>query len=242
MYRAMAYVWRDLLRWFRSPLNLVSTLIMPCAWLLFMGLVMPVEFEGSYLNFITPSILVLTIMSAGLSGGSSIMFDKTLGYLNRFLAMPAPRESILIGKIIFITIKGLLQSTVILFIAILIGADLLPLSTYLIMYLVLFLFGIFFASLGTTVSLYLNNYDSYAAFQGFVTMPLYFTSTALISYDMMPYALNIIAHCNPLSYAINATREISTGTFPLLSIIVLLVLSIVMVLLCSYKFRKATIG
>ncbi|MBP5083264.1 MAG: ABC transporter permease, partial [Methanomicrobium sp.] len=149
MYRVFYYAQRDLLRWIRAPLNVVSTLAMPAAWLIFVGLALPTRFTDNYLDFITPGILVLTMLSAGLSGGSSLMFDKILGYLNKFLAMPSPRESILFGKILFITSRGLIQTTIILLIAILIGATIQPIYVYPITYLILFLFGILISSFGT---------------------------------------------------------------------------------------------
>lgn len=241
MYRALAYVRRDVLRWSRAPLNVLSTLAMPCAWLLFMGLVMPVDWDGNYLDYVTPSILVMTVMNAGLAGGSSLMFDKMWGYLNKFLAVPAPRESILAGKILFITMRGLAQATVILIISILIGATVLGPLEYLEMYVILFMLGVFFSSLGTVVALHLGNHDSYSAFQAFVSMPLYFASTALISYDMMPTALYWVARFNPLSYAIDATRIAATGTFPFVEMGVLLALSVIMVWVCGRMFRKATL-
>jgi ABC-2 type transport system permease protein len=71
-------------------------------------------------------------------------------------------------------------------------------------------------------------------------MPLYFASTALVSYDMMPTWLFWIAKLNPLSYAIDATRAAAAGSFPLMEMSILLVLSVCMVLLCGRKFRKAT--
>ncbi|MFA6804250.1 MAG: ABC transporter permease [Candidatus Methanomethylophilaceae archaeon] len=240
MYRTFAYIERDLIRWSRSPLNIISTLAMPAAWLIFVGLVMPVRYDN-YLDFVTPGVLVLTMMTAGLAAGSSIMFDKTLGYLNKFLALPAPRESILVGKILFITLRGLLQTTVILVIATLIGATVQSLMCYVEMYLVLFLFGVMMSSLGSTVALYLNDHDTYAAFQGMVSMPLYFASTALIPYDQMPEALKIISTLNPLTYAIDAMRDLAVGNFPLIQICVLLTLSVAIVLICARRFRKVTV-
>ncbi|MFA7150216.1 MAG: ABC transporter permease [Candidatus Methanomethylophilaceae archaeon] len=240
MYRTFAYIERDLIRWSRSSLNIISTLAMPAAWLIFVGLVMPVRYDN-YLDFVTPGVLVLTMMTAGLAAGSSIMFDKTLGYLNKFLALPAPRESILVGKILFITLRGLLQTTVILVIATLIGATVQSLMCYVEMYLVLFLFGVMMSSLGSTVALYLNDHDTYAAFQGMVSMPLYFASTALIPYDQMPEALKIISTLNPLTYAIDAMRDLAAGNFPLIQICVLLTLSVAIVLICARRFRKVTV-
>ena len=240
MYRMFAYMWRDLLRWIRAPMNVISTLVMPSAWLLFMGLVMPAPYPN-YLDYITPGILVLTMLNAGMSGGTSIMFDKVLGYLNKFLAVPAPRESILFGKILFITVRGLLQSTVILFIAIIAGATVLSPLAYLEMYLLLFIFGVLISSFATTISLFLPDHDSYAAVQAFIVMPMYLLSSALVKYESMPEVMYWIAKCNPMSYVIDGARLAAAGTFPISEFMVLIVIAIVLVILCSWKFRKATI-
>ena len=235
-----AFMWRDLLRWIRSPLNVASTMVMPAAWLLFMGLVMPAPYPN-YLDYITPGILVLTMLNAGMSGGTSIMFDKVLGYLNKFLAVPAPRESILFGKILFITVRGLLQSTVILLIAILAGATILSPLAYLELYLMLFIFGVLISSFATTISLFLPDHDSYAAIQAFIVMPMYLLSTALVKYDDMPDPMYWIAKINPMSYAIDGARLAADGSFPLLEAVILTIAAIILVIICSLEFRKATI-
>lgn len=240
MYRMFAYMWRDLLRWIRAPMNVISTLVMPSAWLLFMGLVMPAPYPN-YLDYITPGILVLTMLNAGMSGGTSIMFDKVLGYLNKFLAVPAPRESILFGKILFITVRGLLQSTVILLIAIIAGATVLSPLAYLEMYLLLFIFGVLISSFATTISLFLADHDSYAAVQAFIVMPMYLLSSALVKYESMPDVMYWIAKCNPMSYAIDGARLAAAGTFPFSEFAILIIIAIALVILCSWKFRRATV-
>ena len=240
MYRMFAFMWRDLLRWIRSPLNVASTLVMPAAWLLFMGLVMPAPYPN-YLDYITPGILVLTMLNAGMSGGTSIMFDKVLGYLNKFLAVPAPRESILFGKILFITVRGMLQSTVILLIAILAGATILSPLAYLELYLMLFIFGVLISSFATTISLFLPDHDSYAAIQAFIVMPMYLLSSALVKYESMPEPMYWIAKINPMSYAIDGARLAADGSFPLLEAVILTIAAIILVIICSLEFRKATI-
>ncbi|MDD4668955.1 MAG: ABC transporter permease [Candidatus Methanomethylophilus sp.] len=239
MYRFAAYVRRDLLRWRRAPLNLFATMVMPAAWLVFMGLVMPVTYDGNYLDFVTPGILVMTVLTSGLAAGSSMMFDKELGYLNKFLALPAPRESILVGKIVFVTIRGLFQATVILIIALLIGATVQSVWYYLGTYLILMLFSVIIASLGATISLSLHDYDTYAAVQSMISMPLYFFSTSLVPLTSMPVWMRYIAECNPLSYANDAIRALGTGDSPWLAIGVLLVLAAVMLVVCGGKFRRA---
>ncbi len=241
MYRTFSFVKRDFKRWTRAPVNMFSTLVMPIAWLMFVGLVLPVRSDyDNYLDFVTPGILVLTMMNAGLSAGSSVMFDKTLGYLNKFLALPVPRESILFGKILFFTVRGMIQATVILIVAVLIGATVQDPVYYIVMYGVLFLFGLTISSIGATVSLYMPDFDTYSAFSSMITMPLYFASTSLVSYDDMPAILQVIATVNPLTYAIDAIRDVAEGTFPVMQTVVLLGILAVILALCIRKFRIVT--
>lgn len=237
----LTYMKRDFTRWTRGRVAVISALVMPAAWLVFVGLALPVRFTGNYLDFITPGILVMTMLSAGLSGGALLMFDKILGFLNKFLALPTPRSSILIGKILFITGRGLIQTTIILVIALLIGATLMSPLQYLLTYLVLFLFGVLISAFATTVALHLDDHDSYSAFSTMISMPLFFTSSALMPYDVMPVWLATIAHINPLSFAIDAVREISAGSIPSLPVLLLVAISAIILGICMSVFRRVTI-
>ncbi len=237
----LPYMERDFLKWSRGKVALVSALIMPAAWLLFVGLALPVQFTGNYLDFITPGILVMTMLTAGLSGGTLLMFDKILGFLNKFLALPTPREDILIGKILFITGRGLLQTTIILVLAVLIGASILSPLQYGMVYLILFLFGVLMAAFSTTIALFLDDHDSYAAFNTMIALPLFFTSSALMPYSVMPGWLASIARINPLSFAIDAVRDVGAGGMPAGPVLLLAVLAGA-VLGCSILvFRHVTI-
>jgi len=235
------YISRDMIKWLRSPVSVVSMLAMPAAWLVFVGLALPVTFTGNYLDFIVPGILVMTMLSSSLNGGTLLMFDKILGFLNKFLALPTPRESILLGKILFITIRGAIQATIILVIAVLIGATILPPAQYGMIYLILFLFGFLMSACATTIALYLGDHDSYAAFNTMISMPLFFTSSALMPYDVMPGWLSTIAHANPLSYAIDAVRAAETGAVPVLQIGLLAVLAGIVIAICMQMFRRVTV-
>ena len=237
----VTYMKRDFRKWTRGRVAVISALVMPAAWLIFVGLALPVKFTGNYLDFITPGILVMTMLSAGLSGGALLMFDKILGFLNKFLALPTPRASILVGKILFITGRGLIQTTIILVIALVIGATLMSPLQYLLTYLVLFLFGVLISAFATTIALHLDDHDSYSAFSTMISMPLFFTSSALMPYDVMPVWLATLAHLNPLSFAIDAVREIGAGVIPTLSVILLVAISAIILGICMSVFRRVTI-
>ncbi len=241
MKRMLYYMERDFRRWLRGRVNVLSTLILPAAWLIFVGLALPIRFTDNYLDFIAPGILVLTMLGASLQGGSLLMFDKVLGYLQKFLALPAPRESILFGKILFITLRGLIQTTVILAIAILLGANFLNPALLASIYAVLFIFGILLSSVMATVALKIEDHDSYAAINAMISMPLFFTSSALMPYDQMPGWLAMLARLNPVSYAIDAIRDLQAGIFPATTLIGLLIGAALVLLVSVMVFRRATV-
>lgn len=235
------YMERDLIKWTRSRLSVVSVMVLPAAWLIFVGLALPVKFTGNYLDFITPGILVMTILSSGMTGGGLLMFDKILGFLNKFLALPSPREDILFGKIFFITIRGTIQATIILVISILIGATIHSLPEYGLIYFILIIFGILMAALATTIALYIGEHDTLSAVTSMITMPLFFTSSALMPYDVMPEWLRTIAVINPLSFAIDAIRNISSGIIPCFQILFLLLLCFIVLIICMQVYRRASL-
>ncbi len=241
MKRLVYYLQRDLTRWLRRKIAVISALITPAAWLIFVGLTLPTTFTDNYLDFITPGILVMSMLGTSLQGGSLLMFDKILGFLNKFLALPAPRETILFGKILFITIRGLIQTTVILILAFLLGASMYDPLTLMATYIILFLFGVLFSSLSTTLALQLDDHDSYAAVNAMVSMPLFFTSTALMPYNVMPAWLRVIAHLNPVSYAIDAIRMLGTDIIPWANLLGLAVAAVIVLLICIRRFRRVTV-
>ncbi|MBN2489039.1 MAG: ABC transporter permease [Methanosarcinaceae archaeon] len=241
MKQVFYYFERDIRKWSRSRVNVFASLAMPAAWLVLVGLTLPTTFTDNYLEFITPSILVMTMLFSSLQGGSLMIFDKILGFLNKFLALPSPRESILMGKILFITTRGLLQTTVILLIATLLGVRVLNPLNIILIYITLFMFGVFFSSLAATIALHLSDHDGYAAVNSMISMPLFFASSALMPYDVMPGWLRFAARLNPVSYAIDSVRELFMGGVPVEGMIGLAVAAALMLAVGTVQFRRSSV-
>ena len=236
------YFERDLIKWTRWKMTVFAHLVTPAAWLIFVGLTLPVTFTDNYLEYLTPGIMVMSVLFASLQSGNLVIFDKMLGFLNKFFAMPAPRESYLFGKILFITFRGLVQATVIFSIAVMLGITVYSVKNILLTYIVLFLFGALFASIATTIALAVDDHDGYAAINGMISMPLFFTSTAMMPYEKMPDWLRTVASINPVSHAIDSVRVLLSGGEPMVSEIVMLAAGAVIVLaICTSVFRRATL-
>lgn len=237
----LVYCRRDLIRWFRGRWGFISAMVMPAAWLVFVGLALPIRFTDNYIDFVTPGILAMTTLAASLSGGGLLIMDRMLGFFNKFLALPPPRESILFGKILVITIRGLIQSTIILLIAFLLGAQMYSLPQLVMTYVILFIFGALLSACATTLAIYVGDHDQYAAVNAMISMPIFFTSSAMMPYDVMPPWLVPFAHVNPLSFAIDAIRITQAGEIPLTQITLLSVLCLIVLTLAVHAFRKVKI-
>lgn len=207
-----SYFERDLKRWTRGKISIITSIILPATMLIFVGLALPTKFTTDYLDFIAPGIFVMTTLFTSLQGGLSLSFDKVLGYINKFLALPSPRESILLGKIFFITVRSLIQVSIIFIIALLLGADVITgWKGIIIIYVTLFIFACMISSIAVTIAILTNDYDTYSAINNLISMPLFFGSTALMPYDSMPQWLKLIASLNPVSYTIDSVRAIFFG-------------------------------
>jgi ABC-2 type transport system permease protein len=166
---------------------------------------------------------------------------RVLGFLNKFLALPSPRESILFGKIAFITFRGLLQATVILALAFMLGVRMPGIPGMALVYLTLAVFGVLGAAVATTIALKVDDHDGYAAVNSVISMPLFFASSALMPYSDMPPWLRVLASLNPVSFAIDTVRSIFSGTIAVAGIVELAALALVVAGISTYMFRKATV-
>jgi ABC-2 type transport system permease protein len=69
-------------------------------------------------------------------------------------------------------------------------------------------------SVGLTIASYIENLESFGAIQSFINLPLFFLSGALfpVSGSSVPGWLQIAAKFNPLTYSVDALRNITLGT------------------------------
>ncbi len=209
-------------RWFlhlkREFIGAFFGLFQPLVWLLLFGTMFSSAFGRSpemlakigapdYLTFQTAGILVLTVMSSALAGGIPFMFDKENGFLEKLLATPISRLSLIASRFIYVVTYSTIQSMLILVLARLMGVHMAAgiLGLPIVVLFVLLLCG-GFALLSITLAFLLNSHADFFAVLGFLTTPLFFISNALIPLDMMPPWLRVLAYLNPLTYGVLGIR------------------------------------
>jgi len=238
---------RELIKFFRERARLISTLARPVIWLFLVGggmsrLVTPGE-GVSYIQFIFPGILGMTILFSSIFSSISIIWDKEFGLMKEILVAPVSRLSIVIGKALSGTIVSSIQSAIILMLFPLLGIKMGALSILYVI-AIAFLLSFTISSLGIIIATFYDSFESFSAIMNFIVMPMFFLSGAMYPVNKLPEILNYISQINPLTYGIDALKHAmfeksSMVDFSLLTdLLVLSVLSIVFVTIASLIFER----
>lgn len=167
-----------------------------------------------YFSFFVVGMLSVFILFTTMWSGMSIVFDRRLGYLNRFLVAPIPRFSIVLSKILASVTRSLIQVTALLIIALGLGLNLksgVGALDVAILYAVIALLSVSFSSIFTAVAVRITSHDLVISIANLVNMPLMFTSNALFPIEQMPQYLQIVARANPITHANTITRYYLLG-------------------------------
>lgn len=161
-----------------------------------------------YIDFLAPGILSMAIMQSGVYGlALFIVSSREKRILKRLHATPAGAAYILAGRIVPALLISLVQTALLLTIAVVaFGVNIVGNLGIL---LVAALFGaIVFISLGFLVSSVSKSADSAENLTGLVTFPMFFLGGVFIPIERLPEAVQVIAYMMPLTYFSDALREV----------------------------------
>jgi len=110
----------------RSPDTIITVVITPIALLLMFvyvlgGALQQQAGSGSYVNFITPGIIIFSVISGIAYAAFRLITDIQKGIVNRFRTMPVAPSSILSGQAVSSTLSNLFSSLLVLAIAFVVG-------------------------------------------------------------------------------------------------------------------------
>ncbi len=230
-----------------DPSQILLRSVQPALWLLVFGSVFD-KIKGiptgafSYQQFMTPGVLAQSVMMVALMYGMTVIWERDLGLLNKLLASPAPRASIVLGKALAAGARGIFQAITVLALALIIRLHLTlsPLDVVGVFAMIILL-GVCFASLSMCLAPIFRTRERMMGIGQAITMPLFFASNAIYPIEMMPGWLKAIVIVNPLSYVVDVMRALLvTGDFSKFPVDLLAigVITAVLLALASLGFRK----
>ena len=192
-----ATLWqRELLRFWRQKSRVMSVVASPLIFWLLMG------YGSSDLARYYSGTLVLTVMFSAIFSTISIIEDRREGFLLSMLVSPAPRTSLVLGKILGAATLGWIQGLMLLVFAPLAGVRISPVE---VVWAVAAMFLISFALTGLGFAIAWKM-DSTAAFHGVMMLllvPMWMVSGALFPMATAHGWVKAIMWINPLTYSIS---------------------------------------
>ncbi|HEY0118939.1 MAG TPA: ABC transporter permease [Cellulomonas sp.] len=198
---------------FRMPWGLGVTLIQPLIWIVLFGNVfrsvaqVPGFGAGSYLTFLAPGILMMTMLYSGAWAGTGFIDDIRSGVMDRLLSSPVSRSALVAGQLVQQLLNSLVQGVVLLLIGWAAGARYAGGAAGLALALAAsLLLAAAFCSVSAAVALTARDQTALIGISTLVVLPATFLSTALMPVALLPHWVEAAARYNPLTWATEIAR------------------------------------
>jgi len=232
----------------REPIWIVLLLVQPMVWLVLYGQLFRNVTRlggfgtGSYITFLAPAIVVMNAFFGATWSGMSMINDLDHKVVERFLATPASRISLVMSQIVRSALTAAIQAVVILVVSVALGVHIhTGLAGWLTIIVAAILVNSAFAGVSQAIALLTRREATMIAVANFIGLPLLFLSTTMIARPQMPQWMQTVAKFNPVDWGVRAAREVvlpntawsTVGWYLLL----LLALSAVTAGWATYTFR-----
>lgn len=202
----------------RQPWYIALTLIQPIVWLVLYGQLFKrvVELPGfhsaSYIDFLTPGIVVMSALFSSGWIGMGVIEDINQGVLERFLISPVFRPAIILSRLVNLSFVTVVQSLILFTLGTILGAKY-PggIGGLLVLLLAAILLGMPFGALSIALALTLRKEESLIGAVNFVLLPLVFTSPVFMASTLMPGWMRVLARFNPVNWSVEAGRGALNG-------------------------------
>jgi ABC-2 type transport system permease protein len=199
--------------------------------------------ESSYFQFMAPGIMAMVVMMALMTGlPHAISYEKDIGTLDGMLVAPVRRLSIILGKTLAQTTRGMIQGVIILILAILLFGVVVQ-GNILLVFFILFLTVFSFVGLGILITSFTDKEETASMVMMALMFPMMFLSGVFFPIQQMPVAMQYIAYALPLTYATTALRKVMVLGADVsaisLELVFLIVFGTILLLVAVPMFKKA---
>jgi len=224
-------------RWWMAGLismNLADLFILA---IIFSNLIVRLE----YFEFVLPGIAILALFASAFTIGREVYGEVRRGIHHYLLSLPVSKWEIIIGRPIAGGIRGLIYSTPMLILAIILSPtpnpELIPMIIPL-----LFILAVGISSLAIFLASVVRNLDAYISIRGLLYFILMFSSTVFYPIDVfidLPTPIYYLALYNPVSHGADMMREVlQMGFFNPVKALSLTIFSIVFLVVSSILYYR----
>ena len=203
---------RSLRHILRSPDTIITTAVTPVAMMLLFvyvfGGAIETGSEESYVNYLLPGILLVTIASGIAYTAYRLFLDRQGGIVERFQSMPVARSSVLWAHVLTSVLANLVSVAVVVGVALLMGFRTgAPLGSWLAVAGILVLVTLALTWLAVVAGLSARTVDGASAFS-YPLIFLPFVSSAFVPTGSMPGPVRWFAEHQPVTAVVDTVRAL----------------------------------
>jgi ABC-2 type transport system permease protein len=140
----------------------------------------------------------------------SMIADLDRKVVERFLATPASRLSIVLSQVVRSAFTSAIQALIILLVSIALGVHIhAGVLGWLVILAVAMLVNSAFAGISQAIALLTRRDSTMIAVANFISLPLLFLSTTFLARSQMPHWMRVAARFNPVNWGVNAARAVA---------------------------------
>ena len=250
MNSAVYTIWyRNVLKYFRMKSRIIGSLGMPFFFLVIIGfgLDSAVSVPGmttSYVDFIAPGIIAMSILFSSMFSGVQLVIDKQIGFLKETLVAPVSRLELMFGQALGGATTAMIQGLLVFIISMFIGLEIPSIQGILISLVFMFLIGLSFTSLGIAFASRMEDTHGFQLIVNFILFPVFFLSGALFPLSQIPDWLSFLTYIDPLTYGVEGIRFGMLGASQIDPLVCFAALSgflVIMLFLGSFLFKRIRI-
>lgn len=197
----------------RMPVWVIISIVQPILWLALFGQLfrvmgtMPGFSEGSYQQFLAPGLVIMSATMGSSYSGIGILTDIQNGVMDRLLATPVGRGSLLAARVLQSGVTVMVQGVIILLVALLFGIDV-PggLFGVAVVLMAAAVIGAAASAFSNGMALIIRQPQVLVAVVNFILLPMVFLSSLMMSEELMPAWIRKVAMWNPLNWGVVVAR------------------------------------
>lgn len=198
-------------------IDILTRSVQPLLWLFIFGSAVGnariFQTHGvEYRAYLAPGVLAQAAMFIAIFFGLAVIWERDVGQLQRLLATPLSRTSIVLGKAAGACVRALVQAVLLLIVVAIAGIGLKWSFWGVLGGLSMLMLGTAaFACMSMLLAAAVRERERFMGIGQLIMMPLFFASSALYPLAVMPAWLRAIARANPLTYEVQGLRDMFVG-------------------------------
>ena len=210
--------YRDLLGFVSDRFRIVASLTFPLLFLAIFGagfsnVIGPMADGIDIVQFMYPGIIAQAVLTTSLFSGVSIVTDREVGFLREILVAPISRAGIVLGKAAGAATIALIQVAVLLVIAPLVDVSL-TLDTVLLLVPTVAVLSLVLSGVGILIGSFARSQQGFQLFMQMLVFPMVFLAGVFFPVDSVPLWMEVLSKANPVTYGVDAIRQIFLGSGP----------------------------